>query len=397
MAETTPTMAHEEVGPQRKRRRWPWIVAVSVFALVVLFHVVGGFYFAAQIRSDGFEPSGPESSVDATAGPVSGGTITLFPVDDSAEPHNEGVYGLKYEDGYGQIGKIESDTDSEVVREFELLEGTPPSEGTDLDVMSWAYPSDPFRAFGYEYETVQYDTELGPMDAWIVPASGDTWAIFVHGKGVDRREGLRILPTLHDADMPVILVNYRNDDGEPPDPSGIYQYGQTEWRDLEDAVGYATENGAERIVLVGASTGGAIISAFLLESELAADVEAVLFDAPNLDFEQAVDLAASDRTLPLIGLPIPPTLTWTAKNIAARQLDVSWDALDYISRADEFTAPILLFHGTEDGTVPVEVARRMEAARPDLVDYVETSAGHVQSWNVEPPTYHDHVVRFLAD
>ena len=397
MAETTPTIADEEAAPRAKRRRWPWIVAASVLALVVLFHVVGGFYFAAEVRSDGFEPGGPESFVDATAGPVANGAITLIPVDDSAEPHNEGVYGLKYEDGYGQIGEIESDTDAEVVRAFELLEGTLPTEGAELDVMSWAYPSDPFRAFGYDYETVQFDTELGPMDAWVVPADGDTWAIFVHGKGVDQREGLRILPTLHDADMPVMLINYRNDDGQPPDPSGIYQYGQTEWRDLEDAVRYATDAGAEQIVLVGASTGGAIISAFLLESELAGGVEAVVFDAPNLDFEQAVDLAASERSLPLVGLPIPPTLTWTAKNIAARQLDISWDAFDYISRADGFVVPILLFHGTEDGTVPVEVARRMEEARPDLVEYVETGAGHVQSWNVGPDAYLDHVARFLAN
>lgn len=397
MAEATPKVAHEEPAPQPKKRRWPWIVAASVLALVVLFHVVGGFYFAAQIRADGFEPSGPESFVDAAAGPVADGTISLFPIDDSAEPHNEGVFGLKYADGYGQIGELVSDADVEVVRAFELLEGEPPEAGAELDVMSWAYPSDPLRAFGYEYETVQYDTELGPMDAWVVPAGSDTWAIFVHGKGVDQREGLRILPTLHEADLPVLMINYRNDDGQPPDPSGVYQYGQTEWRDLEDAVAYAGGRGAEQIVLVGASTGGAIISAFLLESELASGVEAVVFDAPNLDFEQAVDLAASERTLPLIGLPIPPTLTWTAKNIAARQLGISWDALDYISRADEFTVPILLFHGTEDGTVPVEVARRMAAARPDLVDYVETSAGHVQSWNVGPPAYRDRVARFLAD
>lgn len=196
--------------------------------------------------------------------------------------------------------------------------------------------------------------------------------------------------------MPVLAINYRNDDGQPADPSGIYQYGQTEWRDVEGAVQYAIDAGAEDIVLVGMSTGGALISAFLFESDLAGAVDSVVFDAPNLDFEQAVDLAAAERTLPIVGLPIPPTLTWTAKRIAELQLGISWSDFDYVSRSDEFDVPILMFHGSEDPTVPVEVARELAEARPDIVTYVETDARHVQSWNVGPAGYVDRFEAFLA-
>ena len=397
MRESTASLERStEPTPTRKHRRWPWIVAGAGVVFVVVFHVAGGWYFAGLIRSDGFEPSGPQSFVDATAGPVTADTITLVPVGDATEPGREGLYGLKWEGGYGQIGAIVSVTDAGIVRSFELLEGSDPVPGTEMDVMGWAWPGNPLRAFGYEYGTVQYDTELGPVDAWFVPGTGSTWAIFVHGKGVDLREGLRILPTLHEAGMPVLLINYRNDAGQPEDPSGIYQYGQTEWRDLEAAVQYATDAGAERIVLVGASTGGSVVSAFLLESDLAPTVDTVILDSPNIDFGRVVDVEASERSLPGIGLPVPVTLTWTAKAIAALQMGISWDDLDYASRADEFETPILVFHGTDDDSVPIEISRRLAAARPDLVTLVETDAGHVLSWNVDPDAYRDHVERFLG-
>ncbi|MEA3510739.1 MAG: alpha/beta hydrolase, partial [Actinomycetota bacterium] len=323
-------------------------------------------------------------------------TITLIPVGDATDPTLEGVYGLKWDGGYGQISEISSASDTGVVRTFTLLEGTQPAPGTEMDVMGWAWPSDPRRAFGYDYTTMQYLSELGPMEAWFVPGSTDRWAIFVHGKGVDQREGLRMLPSLHDADMPSMLITYRNDIGQPEDPSGLYRYGQTEWRDLEDAIEYARGQGAESFILIGMSTGAAIVTSFLYESDLASLVDGVIFDSPNIDFGQVIDVEASRRSLPVIGLPIPATLTWTAKSIAALQMEVSWNDLDYVDRADDLAIPLLVFHGTEDNSVPIELSRRLAEARPDLVALVETDAGHVLSWNVDPVVYERHVAGFLA-
>ena len=168
---STPAHTAENEAPGQTRRRWPWIVGGVIVLLVVLFHVAGGFYFAGLIRSDGFEPGGPQAFVDATAGPVEDGTITLMPVGDATDPTLEGVYGLKWDDGYGQIGEISSESETGVVRAFTLLEGVNPAPGSEMDVMGWAWPADPDRSFGYDYATVQYSSELGLVDAWIVPGS----------------------------------------------------------------------------------------------------------------------------------------------------------------------------------------------------------------------------------
>ncbi|MEA2024009.1 MAG: hypothetical protein U9N79_06920 [Actinomycetota bacterium] len=41
------------------------------------------------------------------------------------------------------------------------------------------------------------------------------------------------------------------------------------------------------------------------------------------------------------------------------------------------------------------MSRRLADARPDLVTIVETDAGHVLSWNVDPVTYERHITEFL--
>ena len=77
-------------------------------------------------------------------------------------------------------------------------------------------------------------------------------------------------------------------------------------------------------------------------------------------------------------------------------IEVTLDDFDQIARAEEFTMPILLFHGTEDDLVPASSTEEFARALPDLVTYYSVPrAGHVESWNVGPRLYESRVRRFL--
>ena len=59
--------------------------------------------------------------------------------------------------------------------------------------------------------------------------------------------------------------------------------------------------------------------------------------------------------------------------------------------------PVLIFHGTEDTTVPLDISRQLADARSDLVRFeVVEGAGHVESYNVDPASYRLQVLDFLA-
>ncbi len=197
--------------------------------------------------------------------------------------------------------------------------------------------------------------------------------------------------------MPSLAITYRNDEGTPEDPSQMYGFGSTEWRDLEGAVRYATDHGADKVVLIGYSMGGAIIAAFLEQSALTEAVVAVVLDAPMLDLGATISHQAADRSLPLIGIALPPPLTWTAKQIAGVRFDLDWDELNYLDQSDWLTVPTLIFHGDDDATVPLSVSQDLLDAHEELVALeVVPGAAHVSSWNSAPTAYERTLRNFLA-
>lgn len=266
------------------------------------------------------------------------------------------------------------------------------------DREKYAYSGDPGRAFGVPFQDVEFSTPEGPMDAWFVPGTDDTWAILIHGRAAPRAETLRAMKPFLDAGNPVMSITYRNDPGQPEDPTGYYRYGFTEWRDLEGAVRYAVDHGAADVLLFGISTGGAIAVSFMTQSELAEEVAGLGFDSPNLDFGAAVSQEASNRSLPVVGLPIPESLVSAAKAIAELRFGVDFEELDYVPAAAGLEVPVLALHGTADETIPIEVSRRLAGRAGENLRLVEfTGAAHVESWNVDRARYEQEIARFARE
>ena len=381
-----------------KRRRWRFI-AYLVLAFVILLHLGGGFYFAEQLRVDALVPESGEQIFDISVTEVGAGTIGLKAVEgEDSDLTAAGILGLDWGTGYGHLGEVVSEaSDGNVVRSMTRTDGDPPEVGMRADIEGAAFPGNPDRAFGLSYNEVQYDTPLGAMNAWEILAPSSLWVIHVHGLGAPRSEALRALQSIAEEGHPQLVINYRNDPGEPVDPSGYYGYGQTEWEDVAGAVAYALGRGADGIVLMGYSTGAAHIASYLYRSP-DSHVVAAVFDSPNLDFEETVNLEASQRRLPLVPLPLPATLVWTAKRVAAVRFGIDWAAIDYVSRAELLTVPVLVFHGTDDDTVPLSSSQEFFEASPDLVRLVIVpGAGHVRSWNISPESYERRLGEFLTE
>lgn len=260
---------------------------------------------------------------------------------------------------------------------------------------SWVYAS-PSEA-GLVVTDVEYESPIGPMEAWVTDGTRSEWVIHVHGKGGGRGEALRAMAFLDTAGYHQMAITYRNDPGQPADESGEYRYGITERADLAAAVDYARDRGATEIVLFGYSTGAAISLAYTIRQPIGT-IAAMVLDAPNLDLEKTVDFGASQEQLPLVGLNVPPTVTPVAKFFTALRTDINWRSFDYLSESDALSTPTLIIHGADDLTVPVETSREFAEARSDLVRLVIVEgAGHVESWNADPASYEQVVLDFLAN
>ena len=400
-------------------RRILWIALSALLVLAVVFFVGGGWYFSGQIDSDLLDASDQPPTYELQVESAAAGAVRI----EGAEPDSlpdvlttDAVYGARspkgerivvttvVELGDGWVVRGVAANDGEqfwgdsvspaLAADSSSIEGL-----ADLYREVWETPKD----IGLSYRDVVVEGPDGPLPAWEVPAlahgegsAGETWAVMVHGRGGTRAEPLRSLITVSQYGMNALLVTYRNDTGVFTSDGEQYAFGVSEWRDLEASVQYALDQGASDVVLFGYSMGGAITAAFLENSPLAEHVSAVVLDSPMIDIKQTVYHGADQRDLPVVGLPIPDPLTWTALQISRLRFGSDWYGANYLDDTSWVAQPTLVFQGTDDGTVPPATSAQLAAAEPELVTLVVTDgAEHVASWNVDPERYDAALLDFL--
>lgn len=166
--------------------------------------------------------------------------------------------------------------------------------------------------------------------------------------------------------------------------------GLTEWRDLGAAARYALSHGAQHLVLVGYSMGGAIVAQFMEHSPLAARVAGLVLDAPALSWKAILSFNATEMGFPSFAAA---PVEWM---IGAR-IDADWSSLDALRHPGEFQLPILLFHGTKDRTVPIASSDELARELPRWVTYYRVpKSGHAEAWNVDPGLYERRLTTFLS-
>ena len=366
----------------RRHRRGTALTGGVLVAIVLAASAIASWHFSSEVLVPGSLTNNPEATVEGLAP----GRVVLSRSQATERP---GVYGLDWQAGHAIVGEVLSSAPHTVTRRL-CTEGSYMAAGLKVGVDTDVYTGTPRHALGLAYSEVLVPDELGPMPAWFVPGSTHTWTIFVHGINGNLEGGLSMLPILHRDGLPTLVIGYRDDPGAPRSPDGLHHMGLTEWRDLAAAARYALAHGARHLVLFGVSMGGAIVTQFMENSPLAAHVDGLVLEAPALDWKAILSFNSTEMGLPsFAALPVE----WAI----GLRIDADWNAADALRHTDDFHLPILLFHGTDDGLVPIATSDRFAADLPHWVTYYRVpDAGHAQAWNVDPGLYESRLTSFLS-
>jgi pimeloyl-ACP methyl ester carboxylesterase len=194
-----------------------------------------------------------------------------------------------------------------------------------------------------------------------------------------------------------LVVTYRNDGDGPRAGSGRTTLGAAESDDVDAALQYALDYGAQRIVLFGWSMGATIALQLASRDAWRAYVRALVLESPVLDW-----VATLKANCVRAGLPAACALLaapWLAITPVARAIGlpgrIPLGSFNWIARAGELRTPMLILHGTRDDSAPVDTARALVEQRPDIVQLEEFDAGHTMTWNADPARWHAVVSNWL--
>ncbi|BDZ46897.1 alpha/beta hydrolase family protein [Naasia aerilata] len=217
-------------------------------------------------------------SVDEAAG-----TVVLSSNADSLLP---GDYSFWFDQGGGhaRLGQIVDRGVGTVTRRILAVDFGDLAAARSGRFSGWYYLSP--KELGVPYESVRVPTSLGLAPAWLIPAErpSSRWVIQVHGRATLRQEALRAVPVFRNAGYTSLLISYRNDGEAPPSPDRRYSLGDREWLDVEAAILFALDRGAEDVVLMGWSMGGATVLQAATRSRLRSLVTAIVLDSPVVNW-----------------------------------------------------------------------------------------------------------------
>ncbi|MFF7292601.1 alpha/beta hydrolase [Microbacterium sp. NPDC008134] len=323
-------------------------------------------------------------------------TIELGRTLDTELPGRYGLYTTGTY-GYVKLGAVLS-ADSTTVRR-KLLTQIEPGARVDRDAgfSGWYYsaPSE----LHLPWSNVLIGSPAGPCPAWFFPAESSTWVIQVHGRGTTRAECLRAVPVLHAAGLPNLVVSYRNDGEAPRSRGGAYALGAAEWRDVDAAIAYALRHGAERVLLMGWSMGGAVSLQTAVNSGNRDRIAGLILESPVVDWRTVLRYQAREAGLraPLPALAMGALSLPVTARLSGAEDAIPFDSLDMVARAEELVAPILILHSDDDGFVPADASHALRDARPDLVTMPPFSgARHTKIWNYDEAGWSTAIREWLA-
>ena len=392
--------------------------------IIFIFVALGGagWFFSGVIYEGGLNPDFNDTESIGTAedrvlvSSINSNSIVLNVEEEMWGPLLEkGIYGIIGQNGDAVVGDIISTNGTFVERSLINLNGTlvegDKIRGTSLVVRedtgefkilgtsSWSGQASegvytPKSVSGLDYETIYYQSDLGEFPAYLTNDGDVGIVIFVHGfRGDYSREVFAKMRAGEIVDMGYrsMIISYRNDKGLPKDPSGIFQYGATEWKDIDGAINKALEF-TDNIVLWGTSGGGGPISSWLGNVGDKTKVKGIIYEAPVINFWESVEVNGAAR------YPwVPQQLFGYFKIFTEIRYGIDFENMNFTDNVINSDIPVLLFHGDDDEWVPVEMSDLIAENRDTNFTYIRyENVGHVTSWNANPDNYVYQLDTFLS-
>jgi len=213
------------------------------------------------------------------------------------------------------------------------------------------------ETFGIPFEAIRFPTARGKtLYGWWIPSptgppGESATLILLHGWSRNVERMLPFIRKLHPAGFNLLVFDARSHGRSDADgTSNMLKFSE----DIRAAIDEAIRRGADpdRLGVLGHSVGGAAsIHAAANDRRIHAVVTVGAFAHPG------ILMRADLRKKGMPGILVMLILAYVQHNIGAKLDEIAPEA--QISRIE---VPVLLVHGEEDTVVPVEHARRLDAA-----------------------------------
>ncbi|RAX15091.1 alpha/beta fold hydrolase [Pseudarthrobacter sp. AG30] len=250
------------------------------------------------------------------------------------------------------------------------------------------------------FEEVRIPTAYGEAPAWLFEGrNADTWVIHIHGSWTDRTIMFRDVHAFSPLGFTSLVPSFRSDLEVSPPQAEASHLGQTEWRDVDSAVGYAVAHGAQRIILSGWSMGGTIA---LLTAELSAyrdRIVGLVLVGPVTSWRKTIAAGAAAACVPAVGAGLVMSLLQAppfARMIGLEE-PINFNALEWVDNPNRVAVPTLVLHSSADQEVPWEISAAFQRANPDTVTLIPLpEAHHTQEWNASPDTFTNELTSWIS-
>lgn len=379
------------------RRVLTWVVILLIVSVGALG--LASWYFSEEVLpvpvARSVDLDVPLADVDPDRG-----LVTLAA--DAGDLVELDIVGLTTDSGLLKLnGPARIDVDDGVTeRRAVLLDGHWPEPGELGGAALDTFAGKPDAMLGIPMESVSIPGEIGRLPGWRVVPHGatleNTWVVIVHNRGTSRTEGNRLQPALEGLRLPSLTISVRNDPGAHSEPDRFSHFGYREWQDVQAAVTHLREvEDAERFVLVGFGQGASTSLAFLRRSPEAHDVTATVLVSPLVSLNASLDVQAREAGVPG---PLVPPLVHGTRWVTQLRADLPRDAAEHLDHLDDLPddVPMLITHGTDDRTMPVEAARELADRLDDQAILEEyEGVGHMREWNTDPDRFDEDLRTFL--